>query len=286
MANDYRAAARTAEDYYDSPDADAFYEAVWGGEDIHVGLYETPDENIKDASARTVREMAGRLPDLTPETGVLDLGAGYGGAARYLARTHGCHVTCLNLSGKENARNRVLNEAQGLVDKIEVVHGSFEDIPFEDGLFDVVWSQDAILHSGARSRVIGEAARVLRPGGHLIFTDPMQTDTVETEADRQALQPIYERIHLPDLGSISFYREVAKQAGLEEVAIDARPDQLRNHYNQVRNVLTEERETLSRRISPEYIDRMIAGLKHWVDGADAGRLTWAIMQFKKPGQVR
>lgn len=280
MPRDYEQARKTAEDYYDSPDADAFYAAVWGGEDIHVGLYEDPAEDIKEASARTVREMAARVPGLEPGTGVLDIGAGYGGAARYLAKTFGVHVTCLNLSGKENARNRVLNEEQGLIDRIEVVHGSFEDIPFSEALFDVVWSQDAILHSGAREQVIGEVARVLKPGGHFIFTDPMQADQVD---DPQALKPIYERIHLPDLGSIAFYREVAKKAGLEEVEIVDLTHQLRNHYNRVREVLKSERDRLKGKISEDYMDRMIAGLKHWVDGADTNRLSWAIMHFRKPG---
>lgn len=279
MPRDYEQARKTAEGYYDSPDADAFYAAVWGGEDIHVGLYEDPDEDIKEASARTVREMAARLPGLEPGTGVLDIGAGYGGAARYLAREFGVHVTCLNLSGKENGRNRTLNEEQGLIDQIEVVHGSFEDIPFSDGLFDVVWSQDAILHSGAREQVIGEVARVLKPGGQFIFTDPMQADQAD---DPRALQPIYERIHLPDLGSIGFYRSAAKKAGLEEVEIVDLTHQLRNHYNRVREVLKAERERLKGEISEDYIERMINGLKHWVDGADAGQLSWAIMHFRKP----
>lgn len=279
MPRDYHKAMKTAEDYYDSADADAFYAAVWGGEDIHVGLYEDPAGDIKEASARTVREMAARIPGLEPGVGVLDIGAGYGGAARYLARQFGVHVTCLNLSGKENARNRTLNEEQGLIDQIEVVHGSFEDIPFSDALFDVVWSQDAILHSGAREEVIREVARVLKPGGHFIFTDPMQADQVD---DPQALKPIYERIHLPDLGSVAFYRETAKKAGLEEVEIVDLTHQLRNHYNRVREVLKAERDRLKATISEDYIERMIDGLKHWVDGADANRLAWAIMHFKKP----
>jgi sarcosine/dimethylglycine N-methyltransferase len=29
---------RTAREYYNSDDADAFYHNVWGGEDIHIGL--------------------------------------------------------------------------------------------------------------------------------------------------------------------------------------------------------------------------------------------------------
>ena len=33
------AAHDVAAHYYDSSDADQFYELVWGGEDIHIGLY-------------------------------------------------------------------------------------------------------------------------------------------------------------------------------------------------------------------------------------------------------
>ena len=34
-----------ARDYYNSDDADNFYHEIWGGEDIHIGLYRsTPDQ--------------------------------------------------------------------------------------------------------------------------------------------------------------------------------------------------------------------------------------------------
>ncbi|MGJ3262351.1 MAG: class I SAM-dependent methyltransferase, partial [Salinarimonas sp.] len=39
-----KSVSRITEDYYDSPEADNFYFNIWGGEDIHVGMYEeTPD---------------------------------------------------------------------------------------------------------------------------------------------------------------------------------------------------------------------------------------------------
>ena len=49
-----------AEEYYDSGDADKFYFDVWGGEDIHIGLYDGTDD-IKEASRRTVERMASKL---------------------------------------------------------------------------------------------------------------------------------------------------------------------------------------------------------------------------------
>ncbi|MDA2912268.1 methyltransferase domain-containing protein, partial [Nitrospiraceae bacterium AH_259_D15_M11_P09] len=91
-------------------------------------------------------EMASLLNGIDSRARILDLGAGYGGAARYLAKTYGCHVGCLNLSEVQNQRNRDLNRSQGMDLQINVVDGSFEEIPLGDALVDVVWSQDAFLH--------------------------------------------------------------------------------------------------------------------------------------------
>ncbi|MEJ2061477.1 MAG: class I SAM-dependent methyltransferase, partial [Gammaproteobacteria bacterium] len=176
MSDGYSEVVETARSYYNSDDADNFYFHVWGGEDIHIGIYESPADPIAMASRRTVERMAAQVNGLGPDSRVLDVGAGYGGAARYLAKTYGCRVTALNLSEKENTRDREMNHDQGLDHLIDVVDGSFEAIPADDNTFDVVWSQDAILHSGHRDRVVGEIARVLRPGGDLVFTDPMQAD--------------------------------------------------------------------------------------------------------------
>ncbi|MDH5409605.1 MAG: SAM-dependent methyltransferase, partial [Gammaproteobacteria bacterium] len=58
MSAAYSEAVATARDYYNSEDADNFYNIIWGGEDIHIGLYESTNESIVEASHRTVRHMA------------------------------------------------------------------------------------------------------------------------------------------------------------------------------------------------------------------------------------
>jgi sarcosine/dimethylglycine N-methyltransferase len=266
-----------ARDYYNSEDADNFYFHVWGGEDIHIGLYEHEDEVIATASRRTVAHMAEQVPGLNAQTRVLDLGSGYGGAARYLAGRFGCHVTALNLSETENARNRAMNEEAGLDGLIDVVDGDFEAVPAEDASYDLVWSQDAILHSPRRAQVVAEVARVLKPGGDFVFTDPMQAD----DCPPDVLQPVLDRIHLDSLGSFAFYREAAAAAGLEEVAIEDLTHQLTRHYGRVRDELSRQRQALAGKVSDAYIDRMLAGLQHWVDAGSAGHLAWGIMHFRK-----
>jgi len=278
MSTNYSQVVETARAYYNSDDADNFYFHVWGGEDIHIGLYETPDEAIRDASRRTVQRMAGLISGLGPDSRVLDMGAGYGGAARYLARTFGCKITALNLSETENDRDRQMNREQGLDHLIDVVDGSFEDVPAQDGSIDLVWSQDAILHSGHRDKVIAEAARVLRPGGDMVFTDPMQAD----DCPEGVLQPVLDRIHLSTLGSIAFYREQAAKHGLREVEVIAMTEQLITHYGRVRDVLEASRDDLGGKVSEPYIDRMITGLNHWVEAGRNGYLAWGILHFRKP----
>ncbi|MFP4511132.1 MAG: SAM-dependent methyltransferase [Spirochaetaceae bacterium] len=269
-------ASSDAETYYDSSDADAFYASIWGGEDIHIGIYEHDTEAIRDASRRTVATMADKV-DLNASDTVIDLGAGYGGSARYLAKHYGCHVACLNVSEVQNTRNRALTADQNLSDRIEVVYGDFENLPYDAGSFSVVWSQDALLHSGDRAAVMAEAARVCARGGTLVFTDPMQA----SDADASTLQPVLDRINLSSLGSPELYERTAKEHGLGLRSFTDLTPHLVRHYSRVLEELLKS-EPNARQVSGDaYVDRMVAGLRHWIDAGSAGSLVWGIFVMDK-----
>ncbi|MDA3626997.1 methyltransferase domain-containing protein [Saccharopolyspora sp. WRP15-2] len=275
LSDVYSTAVHTARDYYNSEDADNFYYHVWGGNDIHVGIYQSPDEDIDVASRRTVERMASKV-EITPDTRILDIGSGYGGAARHLAATYGCKVSCLNLSEVENARNVEFNREAGLDELIEVKDGSFEDIPFQDNAFDIVWSQDAILHSGDRERVLEEVTRVLKGGGSFIFTDPMAADG----ARMKDLGPILNRINLDTMGSPGFYRRELARLGLQNFEFDDLTEHLPVHYGRVLEVLESREGELADKISDEYRAKMKTGLKNWVSGGKAGNLSWGIIHAR------
>ncbi len=266
------------EDYYDSEDADTFYSLIWGGEDLHIGLYDDT-QDIRAASEATVDRMAGMLPGLGRDTSILDIGAGYGGAMRRVVRQHGCTATCLNLSETQNDTNRAKTRAAHLGEKITVLHAAFEDVPLPDASQDVVWSQDAMLHSNDRARVLGEVFRVLRPGGRFVFTDPMQTDDVP----EGVLQAVYDRLNLQDLGSPGFYAAAARDVGFIVDRFDDLTGHLRSHYTRVREEMLANREALiAKGASASYLDRMGVGLENWVKAADAGHLAWGVMLMRKP----
>lgn len=277
MTGAYSEVVQTARDYYNSEDADNFYFHVWGGEDIHVGIYRDAGEDIATASRHTVEALAERLPGLGAGRHVLDIGAGYGGAARYLANRFGCRVTALNLSEAENERNRQMSREAGLAHLIDVIDGSFEDIPLDGESCDVVWSQDAILHSGRRARVVSEVARVLRPGGRFVFTDIMQADG----ATQEQLQPVLDRIHLDSLGSVAFYRDAGSRVGLVGMRFEDMTPQLVRHYSRVAEVLREKRDDLKGIVSDAYMERMLQGLANWVNAGRQGHIQWGILAFDR-----
>ncbi len=267
---------KKTKNYYDSQDADEFYHTIWGGEDIHIGIYDekTP---IREASRKTIIMMADLLPGIDADSRILDIGSGYGGAARYLVDRYGCRVDCLNLSTTENKRNEEKNQAAGLADKISVVDGNFEEMPFKDDTYDIVWSQDAILHSNQKRKVFGEAHRVLKPGGILIFTDPMQSD----DCPDGVLQPVLDRIHLEEMGSVAAYKLFAEALNMKVERIMELPEQLINHYSSVLDGLNEHYEEVTKKSSREYVDKMKQGLQHWISAGQMGYLNWGILIFRK-----
>lgn len=278
MTKSYSEAARVARDYYNSEDADNFYFHIWGGEDIHIGIYEMPDDNVALASRRTTALLADALGALPATARILDIGSGYGGSSRNLAHRFGCRVTALNLSERENTRNRELTAQANLSHLIDVVDGSFEAMPFEPGTFDVVWSIDALLHSGKRNAVLAEAYRVLKPGGQLIFTDPMESG----QCSSSQLAPVLARIHLDSMGSFDSYGRAACALGFESLQTRDLTPHLIRHYARISEELTAKASQLDGKVSQAFIANALIGLYHWVRAGESGCLAWGIQHFKKP----
>uniref|UniRef100_UPI0000EB660C putative sarcosine dimethylglycine methyltransferase n=1 Tax=Galdieria sulphuraria TaxID=130081 RepID=UPI0000EB660C len=275
-----------AEIYYDDDDSDRFYFHVWGGEDIHVGLYKEPvdQDEIREASLRTDEWLASELAMtgvLQRQAKGLDLGAGYGGAARFLVRKFGVSIDCLNIAPVQNKRNEEYNNQAGLADNITVKYGSFLEIPCEDNSYDFIWSQDAFLHSPDKLKVFQECARVLKPRGVMAITDPMKEDGI----DKSSIQPILDRIKLHDMGSLGLYRSLAKECGLVTLRTFSRPDSLVHHYSKVKAELIKRSSEIASFCSPEFQANMKRGLEHWIEGGRAGKLTWGGMLFRKSDKI-
>ncbi|MHC4937449.1 MAG: methyltransferase domain-containing protein [Planctomycetota bacterium] len=102
---------------------------------------------------------------------VLDVGSGLGGSARHLASNYGCAVTGIDLTADYCEVASMLSELVGLGDRTSFRQASALAMPFEDGSFDCAWTEHVQMNIADKRAFYGEIARVLRPGGRLVFHD-------------------------------------------------------------------------------------------------------------------
>jgi demethylmenaquinone methyltransferase / 2-methoxy-6-polyprenyl-1,4-benzoquinol methylase len=132
-----------------------------------------------------------------PNDTVLDVATGTAAVAIELARRTGCRVVGLDQSPEmlETGRRRVAEA--GLADRIELVEGSADRLPFEDASFDALTFTYLLRYVEDPAATMRELARVVKPGGTIAM--------LEFGVPRGLARPaweLYVRIGLPALGAV------------------------------------------------------------------------------------
>ena len=107
-------------------------------------------------------ELLAEAADLKPGQSVLDVACGNGNASLAAARRF-CEVTGVDYVPMLLEEGRKRADAEGLA--VNFQEGDAEDLPFEDGSFDVVLSTLGVMFAPNQQKAAGELLRVLRPGG-------------------------------------------------------------------------------------------------------------------------
>jgi len=139
---------------------------------LRAGDLEAVDEFHIGGIAAT-RELIGQM-GLKPGAMLLDIGSGVGGPARFAANEAGADVTGIDLTQSYVDIATSLSKRTEMADRTHFVKGSALDMPFADAGFDAAM----ILHVGMnlpdKKKLMGEAARVLKPGGVFAVYDVMR----------------------------------------------------------------------------------------------------------------
>jgi SAM-dependent methyltransferase len=165
--------------------------------------------------------------ELRPGASVLDVACGTGHVALEAARTL-CEVTGVDYVPEliEVARRRA--EAEALEADFRV--GDAEALPFADGSFDLALSDHGAMSWGDPDRTLPEAARVLRPGGWLVFclTSPLFAvcwdDALDAPGERLRRDYFGQHAHDEGDGAATFnlpYGEWVRRFRAHRLAVEA-----------------------------------------------------------------
>jgi sarcosine/dimethylglycine N-methyltransferase len=157
-----------------------------------------------------------RLAGIDAGAHVLDLCAGLGGPARFLASRRGCRVVAVELNaGRATGASR-LTRLVRLQRLVRVVRGDATALPFDPARFDACVSQEALLHIADKTAVLREVHRVLAVGGRLAFTDWVARPTLG-DGERRRL---HDWMAATTLQSLDGYRALLGRAGFASVEAD------------------------------------------------------------------
>jgi len=125
----------------------------WAKTEPHWGDWSVPEREL-----RVLPDVAGK--------DVLDLGCGTGYFSAWLARL-GARPVGLDATPAQLEMARRMQRKFGL--EFPLIEASAEDVPLPDASLDLVLSEYGASIWADPYRWVPEAARLLRPGGHLVF---------------------------------------------------------------------------------------------------------------------
>ncbi|MEZ5079367.1 MAG: methyltransferase domain-containing protein [Thermoleophilia bacterium] len=243
-------------------------------------------DDIGQQSFTTLRymdDLIGRL-GITEETHILDVGAGTGGPAVYIANATGCRVTGIEINEVGVQVSTSLIGNAGLSDRVKVIQGDASQLPFEDESFDMAISLNVMNVFEDKEQVMRGVYRVLRPGGTWAFLSGTFQLGPEDAAAREHLRRGYLIPQYYD--SLDEYKAKLRAAGF---SIDEALEFIADFWVQVsrwRDAHRKHREVLIEDVGQDTTDYHIAYFDTYVSLIEQGKAANHLIVSHRPGGGR
>lgn len=151
--------------------------------------------------------------NINKETSLLDVGCGTGQTSAYIAQDYQCSVTALdnNTTMLKKAKQRFST----LHLPIDLMYGSIEKLPFQDGIFDFVLSESVTSFANA-TLSLQEYKRVLKPNGILLAIEMI----LEKSPSDDEVDTLINFYGVSQLLTESEWYDLIQKAGFSHVIID------------------------------------------------------------------
>ena len=172
------------------------------GEQIHIGGF---------GSSMDLAEKAA----ITPDSRGVDLCCCTGAGMRFLVRFRQAgHMTGVDATEHVISLGRRRCQDEHLAEQIDFVEADVCDTHLPDGKADFVWGEDAWCYVVDKPALIAEAARLVRPGGTIAFTDWLEGPAGMDEAQAERLLKF---MKFPNIQDLAGYSKLLTGSGCEVV---------------------------------------------------------------------
>jgi ubiquinone/menaquinone biosynthesis C-methylase UbiE len=251
------------------------YESDWArlllGDSLHPGGLE-------------LTERLGSLMELNQGERVLDVAAGTGTSAIFLANRFDVEVVGIDYGKESVAAASVAAVGAGLGDQVRFGQGDAERLPYDEGALDAVICECAFCTFPDKAAAAGEFFRVLRPGGRLGLSDLTRTGPLTPELDGLLAWISCIADALPK----AEYVRRLEAAGFSVDLVEPHDEALQRTVGDVRTkLLTAELFTKLKRLELTGIDLAEATnlARSAAEAARDGKLGYSLLVARKPGTV-
>jgi SAM-dependent methyltransferase len=161
-------------------------EQAWAADEITWGIWHVPESEIR------------ALPDVAGKD-VVELGCGTAYVGAWLKKRGAARVVGVDPTPAQLETARRCNERFGV--GLELVEAFAEDVPLADSSFDLAVSEYGASIWADPYKWIPEAARLLRPGGELVF---LRNSTLAILCSPDEDLPTTETLQRPEFGMFRF----------------------------------------------------------------------------------
>jgi len=186
-----------------------------------------------DVETRKAIDLA--MLDPSAPLKVADIGCGTGASTIQLARSLNAKITAIDFLPDfiEVLKGNAANE--GLINKINPLVCSMENLQFDDEEYDVIWSEGAIYNIGFE-KGINDWRRFLKPGGLLVISE-----ITWITSDRPFEIQKYWQAEYPEIDTASSKINILEKSGYSPVADVVLPEHcwLENFYRPMQSSFAE-----------------------------------------------
>ncbi len=194
---------RDVQAVYSGPEGD-LWELIMG-EQIHIGGFK---------SSMDLAEKAGIGAGMKG----LDLCCCNGAGMRFLIRYRNVErMYGVDATEKVIERGRIRCQEEGLSDKTDFTLADVCDSGLPSASFDFVWGEDAWCYVADKQKLISEAARMLKPGGVIAFTDWIEGAPELTEEEARRYLAF---MKFPNVQDMKGYSDLLASNGCDVVAAE------------------------------------------------------------------